>query len=169
MARDLSRAGLERWFDEVMARDGRSLERLAASYTRTSGDREDLFQEIATAIWTALPRFRAECSERTFVFRIAHNRALAHVARRRMAAAPIDDVELRDPGPSPETALARDQQSERLLEAVRGLPLGHREVITLTLEGFGYGEIADVLGISETNVATKITRAKQTLRARMNP
>ena len=150
-----------------MAREGRSLERLAASYTRTSGDREDLFQEIATAIWGALPRFRGECSERTFVFRIAHNRALAQVARRRIPASPIEEVEVRDPAPSPEAALSRDQQSEHLLDAVRELPLGYRQVITLTLEGFGYGEIADVLGITESNVGARLTRARQMLRRRL--
>ena len=45
----------------------------------------------------------------------------------------------------------------------------NRALILLYLEGQSYAEIADVLGISETNVATKINRAKQTLRARMNP
>jgi len=166
MARDLSRAGLERWFDELMSREGRSLERLAASYTRTAGDREDLCQEIATAIWGALPRFRGECSERTFVFRIAHNRALAHVTRRPVSAAPIEDVDLCDPGPNPEAALARGEESERLLDAIRELPLGYRQVMTLTLEGLGYSDIAEVIGISESNVGARLTRARQLLRRR---
>src|SRR5262245_37225974 len=150
-----------------MAREGRSLERLAASYTRTSGDREDLCQEIATAIWGALPRFRGECSERTFVFRIAHNRALAHVARRPGSAAPIEEAEPHDPRPDPEAALAGGQESERLLDAVRELPLGYRQVITLTLEGFAYSDIAEVLGITESNVGARLTRARAMLRRRL--
>ena len=54
-----------------------SLRRLAWSYTRNSAQRDDLFKEIALAIWRARPGFRGECSERTFVFRIAHIAASA--------------------------------------------------------------------------------------------
>ena len=57
-----------------------------------------------------------------------------------------------------------EQESERLARAVQRLPVGHRQVVTLALEGFSYGEIADVLGISETNVGARLTRARQMLR-----
>ena len=75
----LSRAELEQWFDTVLAAHGPALGRLASSYTRTTGEREDLLQEIALAIWTALPRFRGECSERTFLF--LHRPQPGHCAR----------------------------------------------------------------------------------------
>ena len=58
---------------------GPALRRVAASYERAPKDREDLLQEIALALWLALPRFRGECTLRSFVFRIAHNRGLTHV------------------------------------------------------------------------------------------
>ena len=57
----------------------RALRRMAASYERDPSRRQDLVQDIWLAVWQALPRFRNECSERTFVFRIAHNRAVSHV------------------------------------------------------------------------------------------
>jgi RNA polymerase sigma-70 factor (ECF subfamily) len=47
---------------------------------------------------------------------------------------------------------------------VRALPVAHRQVVTLTLEGMGYAEIAEVLGISESNVGARLTRARQMLR-----
>jgi RNA polymerase sigma-70 factor (ECF subfamily) len=47
---------------------------------------------------------------------------------------------------------------------VQRLPLGYRQVVTLTLEGLAYGEIADVLGITESNVGARLTRARQMLR-----
>jgi DNA-directed RNA polymerase specialized sigma24 family protein len=46
-----SRAELEQWFDTLLATHGPALGRLASSYTRTTGEREDLLQEIAFAIW----------------------------------------------------------------------------------------------------------------------
>jgi RNA polymerase sigma-70 factor (ECF subfamily) len=152
-------------FERLLAANAPALCRLAASYTHTAGDRDDLLQEIAFAIWQALPRFRRECSERTFLFRIAHNRGIARLARTR-AHPPIPDesIEATDPGPDPEAELSRSQQTERLHRAVRALPLAHRQVVMLMLEGMGYGEIADVLGISGSNVGARLTRARKMLR-----
>jgi RNA polymerase sigma-70 factor (ECF subfamily) len=163
--RERSRAELERWFDELLAAYGASLGRLAASYTRSSAEREDLVQEIALAIWSALPGFRGECSERTFFFRIAHNRALAHVARRRLPVAESETLpEVEDATPDPEKTLSGEQQGQLLMAAIRRLPVAHAQVVTLMLEGMTYQEIADVLGISETNVGARLTRGREMLR-----
>jgi len=141
---------------------------MAGSYVRDSDEREDLFQEIVIAIWRALPRFRGECSERTFLFRIAHNRCLTHVARRRPAAPFVEhDSDAQDPQPTVEAQLAEEQQRERLSSAVRALPLGYRQVVTLMLEGLSYREIAQVLGISESNVGVRLNRARQLLKERL--
>jgi RNA polymerase sigma-70 factor (ECF subfamily) len=163
--RDVPRSDRDAWLESVLEAHGPALGRLAASYAKDLGEREDLFQEIVVAIWKALPRFRGECSERTFIFRIAHNRGIAHLARRRMpSAGALDELDVQSPGPNPEQALSKAQEGQRLLEAVQRLPLGYRQVVTLALEGFGYGEIADVLGISESNVGARLTRARQMLR-----
>ena len=69
-------------FDNLIATHGPSLQRLAAAYTNSASDRDDLFQEIVLAIWKSLASFRGESSDRTFIFRIAHNRAMAHLVRR---------------------------------------------------------------------------------------
>lgn len=162
---DVSRSDRDAWLEAVLQAHGPALGRLAASYANDLGEREDLFQEIVVAIWKALPRFRGECSERTFIFRIAHNRGIAHLARRRMpSAGALDTLDVQSPGPNPEQALSKAQEGQRLLEAVQRLPLGYRQVVTLALEGFGYGEIADVLGISESNVGARLTRARHMLR-----
>lgn len=136
-----SRADRERWFDALLATHRPALGRLASSYTRTPAEREDLLQGIAMAIWGALPRFRGECSERTFVFRIAHNRAIAHLARHRRTTIEGDeDVEVMDPAPDPERSLSSEQQGARLARAIHRLPLVYAQVVTLTLEGMGYAE-----------------------------
>lgn len=155
----------DRDFDRLLAANGPALTRLAASYTNTVSDRDDLLQEIALAVWQALRRFRGECSERTFLFRIAHNRAIAHLARTRSHGSETDvETELPDPGPDPESVLARQQRAERLRRAVQRLPVPYREVITLALEDLDYGEIAAVLGTSESNVGARLSRARGMLR-----
>jgi len=160
----MDRATLERDFDRVVAANEPALTRLAANYTNTPSDRDDLLQEIAMALWQALPRFRGECSERTFLFRIAHNRAIAHLARSRSRPVADEEVEVHDPAPDPEAGLAREQGVQRLRRAIHQLPLVYGQVITLSLEGLGYGEIGEILGISESNVSVRLTRARQILR-----
>jgi RNA polymerase sigma factor (sigma-70 family) len=160
----LNRTVLEQSFDRLLTANGPSLARLAATYTNTRSDRDDLLQEIAMALWQALPRFRGECSERTFLFRIATNRAIAYLARRRSHSIAEEPVEIPDPAPDPEAGLVQEQRVERLRRAIRRLPIVYRQAITLSLEGLGYGEIAEVLGISESNVGVRLTRARQILR-----
>ena len=70
----------------------RAIRRLASSYERDVGRRQDLVQDIWLALWQALPGFRGDCSERTFVFRIAHNRGVSHIQHwRRRRTEALDD------------------------------------------------------------------------------
>lgn len=69
-----------------------------------------------------------------------------------------------DPRPNPEKELAKEQQEARLFEAIHDLPLDYRQVITLTLEGMSYAEIAEILGLGESNVGVRLNRARQMLR-----
>lgn len=161
---NVDRTSLEQQFESILAGQGPALTRLAASYTNTVSDRDDLLQEIAFAIWQALPKFRGECSERTFAFRIAHNRGITYLTRSRAQITdPLEEVDVHDPAPGPESNLSRKQRADKLKGAVRRLPIAYRQVTMLTLEGLGYKEISDVLGISESNVGARLTRARQLL------
>jgi RNA polymerase sigma-70 factor (ECF subfamily) len=167
-AKDLPESLIERRFDQLLARDGPALMRLAAAYTRTVSDRDDLFQEIVLAIWQALPGFRGESSERTFLFRIAHNRSVAYLARRNSVGIFSDEEEhVSDPRPDPEQEFAQEQERQHLFRAVRRLPILYRQVILLALEGLNYTEIADILALSESNVGARLNRARQMLRSFM--
>lgn len=161
----VERAALEERFDSLMTANGPALTRLAATYTNSPSDRDDLLQEIAVAVWQALRGFRGECSERTFLFRIAHNRAVSFLARSRAQISSAgEEIELHDPAPDPESGLAREQSAGRLRHAIRMLPVVYRQVIILTLEDLDYREIAEILGISESNVGARLSRARRMLR-----
>lgn len=142
-----------------------AIRRLIASYERDPSRRQDLVQDIWLAVWQALPRFRDDCSERTFVFRIAHNRAVSHIEhwQRRRTDPLYDDAPVAASGPDPEFALTQQQRRERLQAAVQELPLGLRQVVVLTLEGLSHAEVADIVGISDNNVAVRMTRARAEL------
>jgi RNA polymerase sigma-70 factor (ECF subfamily) len=156
-------------FERLLAEFGPALRRIAWSYEPDAARREDLFQEIALALWRALGRFRGECSIRTFVFRIAHNRALTAMTRRTRTpiSEEVDAERVHDPAENPERAAARAQQRERLAAAIRTLPIVHRQMLMLALEDLSHAEIAGVLGISENAVAVRLTRARRALRDRL--
>jgi RNA polymerase sigma-70 factor (ECF subfamily) len=130
-----------------------------------------LVQDIALAIWQALPHFRGECSERTFIFRIAHNRGLTHASRRRPIYQPLDDLtesdQPVDPRPHPEEHAAQTDERARLMSAIQSLPVSHRQIIVLMLEDISYAEMAEVLGITENNVAVRLNRARKALKDAM--
>lgn len=155
----------ETQYERLIREHGPSILRVAAAWESNPVNRDDLVQEIALALWQALPRFRGECSERTLVFRIAHNRALTHVWRRARSPGVLDgECDVPDSRASPESLASAGQLRERLMAAVRRLAVGRRQVIVMVLEGMSYAEIAEVLGISEGNVAVRAARARQELR-----
>jgi RNA polymerase sigma factor (sigma-70 family) len=166
-----TRQELEQQFERILDEHGAAISRLAYSYESVAGIRDELMQEIALAVWQALPHFRGECSERTFVFRIAHNRGLTHVGRRRPPPQSLDDLEEADepvdPRPHPDEQLAQMNQRERLASAVQSLPVAHKQMIVLMLEGLSHAEIGEVLGITENNVAVRLTRARKALKVAM--
>jgi len=117
------------------------------------------------AILSSLPRLAHADKLKPFVFRIAHNRCLSHVAKRMRERAheeALDDVAAE--AASHEQVLIEQERSDRLLDAVRRLTLPYRQVMTLMLEDMSYEEIAETLGITVTNVGIRVNRAKQQLK-----
>jgi RNA polymerase sigma-70 factor (ECF subfamily) len=155
-------------YEALLKRYLAPLQRLAYAYTRESGARDDLFQEIALALWTALPAYRGDASERTWLYRVAHNTAIRFMARRlRRARHEHPDEGLTEPvsAANPERTAIDSQRRERLWAAVRALPVPDRRLVMLHLEGLSAAEIEAVTGLTAGNVATRLTRLRQKLAA----
>jgi len=156
-------------FAAVLEEHGAALRRAVASYERDPALQEDLYQDVCLALWRALGRFRSEASLRTFVLRIAHNRGVSHLVRqvRRGAVdepmAPGQEAEIVALQRGPEDEALGRERAERLRAALRTLPIGLRQAVTLRLEGLAHREIAEVLGISENAVAIRLSRARSRL------
>ncbi len=151
-------------FEQLLDTYAPAIRRLCSAHRRVPADRQDLFQEIAVALWTALPRFRGDSSERTWLYRIAHNIALTDTARRqhkRSREAPFDE--------DPPITTSDGARRADLLAAVSRLDPIEREVALLYLEGLTAHEIGDVLGITEGNAAVRLTRLRQRLIRMLNP
>lgn len=158
----------DRSLEKLMTEHGPAVARVAALYEFDATEREDLVQDIWLAIWRALPRFRGDSSARTFVFRIAHNRAVSHVHRRRRAPKPVSEPRDREePAADPARSYELSETMQSLLRALRTLPVIDRQIVQMSLEGLRQAEIGEVLGISEGNVAVRLNRARARLRQRM--
>lgn len=154
-------------FEGVMRAQGAGLARVVRGYVGAA-DRDDLEQDVALAIWRALPRFRGECSERTFAFRIAHNRCIDYLRRRRFSIAPDAEVDRVAASTAPADAqIAQQQRRLALQAAVASLPIRYRQVLMLALEDMPHAQISAVLGIAVNTVSVRLSRARRMLRDRL--
>lgn len=151
-------------FEHIVADYGPLISRISMSYEADAVLRQDLVQQIFLAIWQALPDYRGDASLKTFVVRIAQNRAITHVTRQaREPRVTMLPDEVSSGLPSPEDNANRAMQRELLMKATQRLPLPQRQVIVLVLEGFSYPEIEDMLGIPPNALKMRVTRAKTAL------
>lgn len=134
--------------------------KVAFTYCRNAEDRRDLEQEIAAQLWRAFPRYDPARPFATWMYRIALNVAISFVrdATRRPPAESLDETTVGVEPPEPDDRLA---VLRRMMDQLDHL---NRALLVLYLDDRSYRDIADVLGISETNVATKLHRLKLRLR-----
>lgn len=151
--------------EDVIRLYGPGLARTASSYERDPALRDELVQDIYLALLTALPRLRDAERLRAYIFKVAHHRCVSHVMRRvRERGTSSEENAVQSDDPPQEKALMDNERAYALMEAVRSLKLPYRQVIALVLEDLSYREIAEILGISESNVGVRVNRAKRQLK-----
>ena len=152
-------------FERIVAEHGPLISRIAMSYEADPALREDLVQQIFLAVWQALPSYRADASLKTFIARIAQNRAISFVTRqvRQPPTAEMPEM-IEAEGPNPEQSAIDASERRMLVEATRRLPVPQRQVIVLILEGFTYPEISEMLNNAPNALALRLSRAKAALK-----
>lgn len=155
-------------FRDLIEAWGPAIARLCRGHEADPVRREELRQDVLLALWRALPSFRGESSLRTFVFRVAHNTALKHLRREvRDRSEPGVPDSLAEERTDPGRAIDRRRRREALLEGIRELPVVDRELVMLHLEGLSHAEVAEVAGLSASNVGTRLARIRDRLRQRL--
>jgi RNA polymerase sigma factor (sigma-70 family) len=129
-------------------------------YCRDEEDRKDLFQEIVLQTWKALPSFRGDAALSTWMYRIALNTAITHLKKERRLQ--IRNVEFSD-WEVPDLGSPDEELHQELYRAIDGLDKLEKSVILLYLENKSYEEIAEILGMSKSNVGVRINRIKSKL------
>jgi RNA polymerase sigma-70 factor, ECF subfamily len=157
-------------FEARLREHQRIVFKVAAMYASGAEDRDDLAQEICTQLWRSFADFdEARGKFSTWMYRIALNVAISQVRRnaslRSHAHESLQTHHLETI--ASESIDDPDPRLQALNALIKQLDSLNRALILLYLEDRSYSEIADILGISQTNVATKINRIKQKLRGQM--
>ena len=150
---------------------GASVMKVARAYTLTSDECQDLAQEILLQAWRSLPNFEGRASAATWFYRVALQTAMNWRRKdqpRRSRQQPLLEVQVlaTEGANSAEQAQYRDTV-EQLYNAIHQLPKTDAALVLLYLDELSYQEMAEVLGISESNVGVKLNRAKKALSALM--
>ena len=158
---------LESLFKSWLREHGGAVLKVARAYTLTTEDCQDLAQEILLQVWRSLPQFQGRASATTWFYRVALNTALGwhrKEHRRRARQQPILEVEdLPVAGLDSSQQIVQREAVERLYAAIRQLPKTDAALVLLYLDDLSYRQMAEVLGISESNVGVKLNRAKKAL------
>lgn len=143
------------------------LHRYCARMTGSVIDGEDVVQEVLARAYFELPTLKQVPSLRSWLFRIAHNRAIDHTRRHeRRASEPLETAaELAADAPDPERQMAHDEALRTAVSRFLELPFAQRSsVILKDVLGHSVPEIAELLRLSEAAVSSALHRGRARLR-----
>lgn len=166
----LSRDGNAAAFGEIVRRYKQVLHRTVARLTGDEDEAVDIVQDAFISAHAAIGRFDGDRPMRTWLTRIAVNKARdwrrRHIVRRLISAVlPDEAVEIADDAPPLDSAVADRAELARVEAAIRRLPANLREVIVLrTIDGLSQAEVGEALGVTEKTVETRLYRARSRLR-----
>lgn len=135
--------------------------KVANSYCRDPENRNDLIQEIILQLWKSFSHYSSQFKYSTWIYRIALNVAISNYRtenKRSQIKLPISEaiMELADSRYQEE----KEEKLTLLQQYISELKEIDRALMLLYLDEKSHKEIAEITGISETNVATKIGRIK---------
>lgn len=135
---------------------------MVRAYAFTYEDQNDLFQEISIQIWRSIPNFKERSKVSTWLYRIALNVALNWTRKNKKHTDGKQNIEsvkhILEHAKEPV-----DERLDWLYREIEKLDKVDRSITLLMLDGFSYKEMAEILGISESNIGVKIHRIKKHL------
>jgi RNA polymerase sigma-70 factor (ECF subfamily) len=137
--------------------------KITTIYTRDREEQKDLYQEIVYQTWKSFDQFKKASKPSTWLYRVGMNTAITNLNRtkKRVTAVPLDGLDL-DFADDLESGL--EERLKVLYAEIRKLGLLDRGIVFLFLEGKSHDEIAEIVGISSSNIGTRLSRIKDKLR-----
>ncbi|MBQ3227966.1 MAG: sigma-70 family RNA polymerase sigma factor [Clostridia bacterium] len=172
----LAKKGDGRAFEQIVLQTERAVYNLALSIVKKKEDAEDVTQETYLRLWRAASELKLESSLKLYILRTARNLAL-DLIRKNSKRDEIDtvildaegefEIDIADDSPDsrPDESYLRKIEKEVVRQSIEELPSAAREIIVLRdIEGLSYTEIAEMLGLAEGTLKSKLFRARERLR-----
>ncbi|UCA57832.1 RNA polymerase sigma factor [Chryseobacterium rhizoplanae] len=145
-------------FEDIYEFYWQKIFRLCMGYVNDTDAAQDLAQETFIIVWQQLPKFRNESSVGTWIFRIASNNCLRQIEKEKRFFKTDLPVNLEE-----KKQESMEPQIQMLYKFISELPETERIIISLELEEVKQAEIAQITGLSESNIRVKIHRIKEKL------
>lgn len=150
-------------FIEIVEDNKKLIYKVSHMYCDSTIDKKDLFQDIISNLWISYPSFQNKSKISTWIYRVSLNTAITWFRDYTKQSKNIEYTNL-IPNLTDETDSTIDELYDQLYSAINSLGKIDKAIMLLLLDEYSYEEIAEIIGISKTNVATKINRIKIKLR-----
>ena len=149
------------------------IQRICQYYNSNAEDQKDMYQEVLVNIWRSLDNFRGDSAISTWVYRVAVNTSLNYTGKaykqmKLMVSIDSNNLHSLLDEQDMEEKIRLEHNFNRLQNQLNLLSVIDKALISLMMEGLSMKEIADIIGISESNVKVKIHRIKASLKAKLN-
>ena len=157
----MSNPNPEKAFIDLIRQNEHLIYKVCSMYISNEFPLADLYQEVVYNLWKSFPKFRNECSESTFMYRIALNTCITGMRKELRRPQHVPILELKECLVAPESMADSIKEMYKLIYQLNTL---ERAIILLYLEEKSYQEIADITGLTLNNIAIKIKRIKEKLK-----
>ena len=150
-------------FIQSIQENERLIYKVASFYTDCKDDRDDLIQEIIYSLWKSFETFKHNSSLSTWMYRVAMNVAIFNLKKSKRKVTTVSiDLEVLN---FAETGFTDYEEKIKTLQKhIKDLNLLDKGLLMLYLESKSHEEIAEIIGISKSNVGTKLSRIKDKLK-----
>ncbi|HAN78794.1 MAG TPA: RNA polymerase subunit sigma-70 [Bacteroidales bacterium] len=156
------------FFNELIEQHKGILYKVAKTYCKDATDREDLLQEIMIQLWKSVHKYNNEFKTSTWVYRISLNVAISFYRKNGAKTSQTTDLNEQNLQIPADEVGEREFRLNLLEQFINELNSFDKAIILLHLEDRNHADIADILGISVSNVSTKLGRIKDKLKQRFS-
>lgn len=158
--------GKEIEFIQIIKANEALIFKVTTLYAHNIHDQKDLYQEIVYQLWRSFDSFRNEAKRSTWMYKVALNTAIGQL-KKNMRKPESIAVDLLVPGQSDTPDPIFEDRLKKMYSCINRLNYLDRGLMLLLLEGRKYEEIAEITGLTTTNVATRISRIKTKLKSQL--
>lgn len=160
----MDKAERKKIFEKTIEQHKGILFKVARAYCYDEDDRQDLIQEMMIQIWQSIHRYHAQHKISTWLYRVALNVAISFYRKNSRRANTFTSINEENCNAKTDEHTGNDDQLYQLEQFINELKELDKAIMILYLDEKSHREISDILGISVSNVGTKIGRIKDQLK-----